>query len=140
MKTPNLDWLRRMLEEATPGPWKWWSSNSHFRLGTDEADGNVLSGAISFYDQHPTIDGREEDRLLISESRNMLPEVLDYVEALQGKIDAIEFAQKQDLIRARRVVDILRNLRGQAMVKEDTELATALQEAMEAFVKEPAVA
>jgi hypothetical protein len=39
----DLDELKRLALAATPGPWKWWTSNSELRLtGADLKDGGVL--------------------------------------------------------------------------------------------------
>ncbi|MFC7515117.1 hypothetical protein ACFQUU_08885 [Herbaspirillum sp. GCM10030257] len=43
----DLDELARLADAATPGPWKWWTSNSVVRLsGADGKDGGVLSAVM----------------------------------------------------------------------------------------------
>ena len=42
--------LERLEREATPGPWRWWTSNSHTRLGTDDCDSAVAYGFASQHD------------------------------------------------------------------------------------------
>lgn len=43
----DLEELARLAAAATPGPWKWWTSNSVLRLtGADGKDGGVLSAVM----------------------------------------------------------------------------------------------
>lgn len=40
----DLDALDALVAKATPGPWRWWTSNSHARLSSDATskDGDVI--------------------------------------------------------------------------------------------------
>lgn len=43
----DLEELARLADAATPGPWKWWTSNSALRLsGADGKDGGVLAAVM----------------------------------------------------------------------------------------------
>lgn len=80
---PNLDLatLRRLLAEATPGPWRWWTSCSYRRLSSDATgrDGDVLHGAAQS-DGVVDIVGSEADRDLIVALVNAAPALLDLAE------------------------------------------------------------
>lgn len=41
----DIEHLTEVATAATPGSWSWWSSNSHYRLSSDDTgkDGDVIS-------------------------------------------------------------------------------------------------
>ncbi len=58
----------------TPGPWRWWTSNSFRRLSSDATgkDGDVLSATVSRSDGHPDLIVSEADMKLIGAAPNLL--------------------------------------------------------------------
>lgn len=73
-----LETLRALLATATPGPWRWWTSNSHDRLSSDTTgkDGDVLHGVV-YRDGVTGIEASEKDKTLIVAAVNALPALLD---------------------------------------------------------------
>jgi hypothetical protein len=83
MTDPNE--LRRLLAEATPGPWEWWTSCSWRRLSqAGGPDGGVLCPMVAS-DGHPDLSVSEEDRALIVAAVNSLPELLDTLDRLRNE-------------------------------------------------------
>jgi hypothetical protein len=72
--------LRPLEPVATPGPWCWWTSNSHRRLSSDATgkDGDVASGAVH-RDGWTDITIKQPDQDLIAAARNALPALLALV-------------------------------------------------------------
>jgi hypothetical protein len=61
----------------TPGPWKWWTSNSWRRLtshagGRSGQDGGVLCPTTQASDGHPDIIATEDDMALIAAAPDLL--------------------------------------------------------------------
>lgn len=61
----------------TPGPWKWWTSNSWRRLSCDAGgvphiDGGVLCPVTQRPDNHPDVLVSEEDMALIAAAPDLL--------------------------------------------------------------------
>ena len=60
---------RELAAKATPGPWKWWTSNSWRRLTSgapsvtlgDRRDGGVLCPTAHHIDHHPDLIVKQED-------------------------------------------------------------------------------
>jgi hypothetical protein len=66
--------------KGTPGPWKWWTSNSFLRLsGADGKDGGVICPTVSSSDRHPDLIVSPADMALIEAAPDLL-------EALQGAL------------------------------------------------------
>lgn|GEM_PF-2162594 len=75
--------LARLAEAATPGPWEWWSSCSHWRLtGADRRDGGVIS-ATKASDGFPLVVCNEDDRAFIAAARSAVPALIAEVAALR---------------------------------------------------------
>ena len=58
----------------TPGPWKWWTSNSFLRLSSesDGKDGGVICPTVSRSDGHPDLIVKREDMALIAAAPELL--------------------------------------------------------------------
>lgn len=68
-----------MRVKPTPGPWKWWTSNSFLRLtGRDGQDGGVLHASVGS-SGCATVTVREGDRALIAAA----PELLEALEKIR---------------------------------------------------------
>ena len=76
--------LEGLLKRATPGPWRWWTSNSYRRLSSDATgkDGDVLHGD-THRDGITDVVGREEDRDLIVAAVNALPDLVKLAKAAE---------------------------------------------------------
>ena len=75
MTADLLQLAREALEDdkrATPGPWKWWTSNSFRRLSA-VADGDVAYAFMSRSDGHPDIAIQDKDMKLIERARTREP-------------------------------------------------------------------
>lgn len=74
--------VQKMCDEATAGPWIWWSSNSWLRLSSERGgDGDVLHPTVNPIDHHPSLTCKPSDRLFISEARTIVPRLLATVRA-----------------------------------------------------------
>lgn len=84
----DVEELERLLNAATPGPWRWWTSNSHARLSSDATgkDGDVISAIIAF-DGAPVLAVREVDQRAIAAMRNTLPSLLAEVRRLRQEVE-----------------------------------------------------
>jgi hypothetical protein len=62
-----------LLEKATPGPWRWWTSCSYNRLSSDATgrDGDVLR-AVRYRDGACGIEGSETDMEALISAINFL--------------------------------------------------------------------
>lgn len=76
----NVDDLRKLCdaaiadhEQATPGPWLWWTSNSFRRLSSPNGDGDVLYGYRNPRDGVVDIVGSDADKNLIANMRDREP-------------------------------------------------------------------
>lgn len=83
--TLDLDELERLLAEATPGEWRWWTSNSFRRLSSDATgrDGDVLRGVV-YRDGQPGVEVSDSDAALIVALRNAAPALLAMARRAQG--------------------------------------------------------
>lgn len=74
----QLEHLQALHRSATPGPWRWWTSNSFRRLSSDLSgkDGDVLHG-ITCRDGCNDVRVSEADMDLIAELRNHAEDLLD---------------------------------------------------------------
>lgn len=81
-----LDEVNRLDAEATPKPWRWWTSCSHRRLSSDatERDGDVLHGDIHPIDRQPDVACSEADRALIAAYRSYAPALREEVLRLRS--------------------------------------------------------
>lgn len=75
--------LERLEREATPGPWRWWTSNSHTRLGTPDKDEAVAFGYASRADGVGSIAILLDDMNFIVAARSALPQLLAEVRRLK---------------------------------------------------------
>lgn len=116
MTTPltnaELAAIRARAEAATPGPWRWWISNSFRRLSSDATgkDGDVLSGTVQRSDGHPDIAGSDVDKDFIAHARADVPALLAEVERLndqgeQGAAQLTTALQRADAAE-RRVAEL----------------------------------
>lgn len=82
----EIEALRAGLEGVTPGPWKWWTSNSWRRLKRDDRGitQSVLEPFVNRSDRHPDLDGSEEDMAHIARCDP------DRIRALLNRLDASE--------------------------------------------------
>lgn len=79
----------------TPGPWKWWTSNSWRRLtahdvhGRHERDGGVLCPIVAS-DGHPDVVVSEDDMNLIAAAPDLLEAARHAYKELMWAYDQIE--------------------------------------------------
>lgn len=82
--------LRRLMEEATPGPVKWWTSNSWRRL---RRDGPGLAQSIAepyvARDGHPDLDIKQADMDFIAALWNAAPALLSAAEEAERLREAL---------------------------------------------------
>lgn len=75
---------------ATVGPWKWWTSNSHRRLTAEDCqDGGVAYGTKQKDGCGDIVIG-EHDMAFIEEARVDLPDALEEIERLRGRLANVE--------------------------------------------------
>jgi hypothetical protein len=60
-------------QRVTPGPWKWWTSNSVRRLSSPVGDGDVLHGSTHPRDGVVDVVGNEIDKNFIATVRTREP-------------------------------------------------------------------
>jgi hypothetical protein len=95
---PFEDWRFMIIEgrarDATPGPWRWWDSNSFRRLSSDATgkDGDVLYGTVQQSDGHPDVMCSEADKAFIAHARTDVPWLLEEIRRLQAEIERLETA------------------------------------------------
>ena len=79
MTDSELATWQTLCDQATPGPWRWWTSCSFRRLSSDATgkDGDVLHGTIQLSDGHTDVACSDEDKAFIAESRTALPACID---------------------------------------------------------------
>ena len=83
----ELQELKRLALAATPGPWKWWTSNSHIRLsGASGKDGDVICAISPYSGTYP--------QLLVSAPNR------EYIAAInpQAVLELIERLEKYEYI------------------------------------------
>lgn len=109
--------LERLLAEATPGPWSWWTSCSFRRLSSDATgkDGDVLHGSVQS-DGLADITGSDADKALIVAAVNALPSLLA---ALKRRSEDAETAHGDVKLLERHLQDTRNNY-----VRDWTELST----------------
>lgn len=94
----DLDRWDVITDNASRGPWEWWTSNSFRRLsGPSGKDGDILHAVVSQYDRHPDVSIREEDMDFIEEARDAMPQLLAEVRRLRAL--AVQGATKPMSIR-----------------------------------------
>lgn len=79
---------RALLAAATPGPWRWWTSNSFRRLSTDAdgKDGGVAYATVHPIDRHPDIVIREPDMALIAAAPRLLAALVERCERAEADV------------------------------------------------------
>lgn len=87
----------------TPGPWKWWTSNSFLRLSSeaDRKDGGVICPTVSRSDGHPDLIVKREDMPLIASAPELLEalqELLFLYEHDEGCRDLTEYKRAKAAI------------------------------------------
>jgi hypothetical protein len=87
----------------TPGPWKWWTSNSFLRLSSesDGKDGGVICPTVSRSDGHPDLIVKRDDLALISAAPELLEalqELLTLYEYDEGCRDLTEYKRAKAAI------------------------------------------
>jgi hypothetical protein len=82
MDKERLEELKKLCEDATPGPWEVHDSCSWRRIGTPGRDGNILCPENHPVDHHPDLRCDEDDLAFIAASRTALPELIAEVEFL----------------------------------------------------------
>lgn len=84
---------------GTPGPWKWWTSNSFRRLSSANKDGGVICPTVQLCDGHPDLIVSKEDMALIAAA----PELLEALQECVYRIDSLIISGKAtDLDRKHR--------------------------------------
>lgn len=75
----------RLATAATPGPWRWWTSNSFRRLSSDAdmKDGGVLCAVVQHSDGHPDVFCSEADRAFIAAARTAVPALIEELRRLR---------------------------------------------------------
>lgn len=78
--------IRARADAATPGPWKWWTSNSWNRLKRDDlgVTQNVAEPFVNQYDRHPDLSINKADMNFIAHARTDIPALLSALEAAQS--------------------------------------------------------
>lgn len=115
----NLQEIEARAEAATPGPWEWWSSCSHWRLtGADGKDGGVIH-AYKASDGFPCVSVSEEDRDFIAHARQDIPLLLSELRKLDEMLT--DTCAERDAIKAE-VEQLYSELR-KAREREEAALA-----------------
>lgn len=88
----EIEEIKARAEAATPGPWKWWTSNSWNRLKRDDCGvtQNVAEPFVSRSDNHPGLSINEEDMAFIAHARTDIPALLSALEAEKKRADEAE--------------------------------------------------
>jgi hypothetical protein len=116
----KIEELRRLEKAATPGPWRWWTSNSMRRLSSDPSgkDGDVVH-AFRASDGVADIAILDRDMALIAGARNSLLRILDERDALLGSI--------KNLVDSIRATEAARKDSGGVFVLRPDPLVAALE-------------
>jgi len=88
----RLQEIAQLCAHATPGPWKWWTSNSFRRLSA-RGDGDVLHGTIQRHDGQPDVVCSKADSAFIEASRSIVPEFLAEVQRLRQALEELTRGQ-----------------------------------------------
>ena len=101
--------IRARAEKATPGPWKWHTSNSWRRLKRDDRGiSQSVSEPFVARDGHPDLDINEPDMQFIAHARTDIPFLLAEIERLRAQvrryaerleIDHVFKLQNKELVR-----------------------------------------
>lgn len=86
----------------TPGPWKWWTSNSFLRLSSQATgkDGGVIDSYV-MRDGHPSLRVSKEDMALIAAA----PDLLEALQDLLIRVaDDEEYGPEHAITRARAAI------------------------------------
>jgi hypothetical protein len=84
---------RAIAERVTkPLPWRWWTSNSHRRLKSDDAPGEVAYGTKQRDGGVDDIVIDERDMAAIENAVNRLPKYIADAEEMDQRIEAAERA------------------------------------------------
>ena len=79
------------MGKHTPGPWKWWTSNSFRRLsGPDGKDGAVLCPTVSRSDGNPDLIVSKHDMALIESAPDLLEALEDCLYRIECTISKCE--------------------------------------------------
>lgn len=109
---------------ATPGPWKWWTSNSYRRLSSPNGDGDVLHGYRDPRDGVVDIVGNEYDKAFIANARVREPVL---AESLRELLKALETCFDNNGLSADGFIEILEsNKRLRTKLGEACDLAAKL--------------
>ena len=94
MTASELDAIKARVAAATPGPWRWWTSNSFRRLSSDATgkDGDVLHATAHPVDRCPDIQGSDADKDFLAHARVDVPALVAEVERLIARVTALETA------------------------------------------------
>lgn len=99
----NLTEIIEAAKKATPGPWKWWTSNSWKRLSTEDRDGGVICPVVSRADGNPDLSIKEHDMRHIA---NCTPEriiaLCEFVQAFDEWIDLADDGRHSEALKAYR--------------------------------------
>lgn len=80
---------KAICEAATPGPWRWWTSNSHRRLRSDAAPGDVAFGT-KLRDGCDDIVISDADMAASENAANRLPLYIADAEEMEKRIAKIK--------------------------------------------------
>jgi hypothetical protein len=96
-KPDIVERLRELASKATPGEWRWWTSNSWRRLtahaadGSCERDGDVLCPVVHPIDRHPDCSISEADQEYIAAAHpQAILALLDEITALRKRLEDAE--------------------------------------------------
>lgn len=93
--------LAALVAQATPGPWKWWTSNSWRRLSSERQEGGVICPFVA-RDGHPDLTVSDADARLIAMAPDLARTVLEQqaeiarlLEVLRSAGAALDWAARQ---------------------------------------------
>ena len=81
--------LRTLAQAATPGPWRWWTSNSFRRLSSDITgkDGDVLHGFVHRDGQGDVAISAVNAAFIAAANPATVLQILDRIEELEAKLN-----------------------------------------------------
>lgn len=91
MLLAELEELARIAAAATPGPWRWWTSNSRLRLSSDvdRRDGGVVDADVNRHDWVASLICKREDREYIAAvAPNAVTRLIETTIAWREKLNA----------------------------------------------------
>lgn len=140
MNEAKLREIEERARAATPGPWRWWTSNSFRRLSSDATgkDGDVAHAFTHPVDRHPDISIREADQAFIAHARGDVPALVAEVRRLQAEVQARDESLRialtpETLDAATASARIAQALAALAQVPERHELAKRAMEGLDAL-------